>query len=231
MPSLPNELLEIIIGHVRGPSSNHRTRRDLGNLRLASKRLNGIATPFLFRTIPLWISLKSLQNLTAVSEHESISKCVTGIYISLLSFNPDTYRRNVNIMEEELERKCKTLNDFQLTVTKYNQTLKSYMDTTEALLSNGYALKVLVRNFSSLPNLNRAKIILDDRRSGAIELEAAFQFMSGRGLCWDGHDTLRLFFTALEQAGTQLKVIISTSFQWKQPPALRVLIYEITTQI
>ena len=68
MDRLPPELLTKIVDHT-GTDDDHGCRRELKGIRFLTRSLSNIATARLFRTLPLWISQQSLQNLKDVSEH------------------------------------------------------------------------------------------------------------------------------------------------------------------
>ncbi len=69
MERLPQELLRLLLENVK-------SSRDLQAIRLVNKALAAAANPFLFRTIPVWLSLRSLQSLTFVSEHSELASYV-----------------------------------------------------------------------------------------------------------------------------------------------------------
>ena len=65
---LPAETLNKIIDEV-AVYDDYLSRADLRSLRLSCRRLAILAASRLFETIPLWISIHSLENLAAISEH------------------------------------------------------------------------------------------------------------------------------------------------------------------
>jgi hypothetical protein len=69
LQTLPQELLRLLLENVK-------SSRDLQAIRLVNKALAAAANPFLFRTIPVWLSLRSLQSLTFVSEHSELASYV-----------------------------------------------------------------------------------------------------------------------------------------------------------
>ena len=71
MYRLPRELLEIVVSSI-GTGDDYASREDLKSLRLVTKTLTEIAAVPLFRTLPLWISLKSLQNLSDIADHPQL---------------------------------------------------------------------------------------------------------------------------------------------------------------
>ena len=68
---LPAELLHNILQRL-APSDDNVHRLALRNLRLMNRLLADLAAPLLFDTIPLWLSLQSLTNLSRLSEHEHL---------------------------------------------------------------------------------------------------------------------------------------------------------------
>ena len=71
MQCLPAEVLRMILSWLTAVDT-YEVRCALARLRLVSKWLNDTVTPYYFHTIPLWMSMKSLENLTAVSEHSQM---------------------------------------------------------------------------------------------------------------------------------------------------------------
>lgn len=69
MERLPQELLRFLVEDIE-------PTRDLQAIRLVNKALAAAANPFLFHTIPVWLSLKSLQRLTSLSEHSGLASHV-----------------------------------------------------------------------------------------------------------------------------------------------------------
>ncbi|KAG8530224.1 uncharacterized protein KY384_004724 [Bacidia gigantensis] len=77
MESLPPEVLLAIAEHVPTSSKNDdkfTSQYNLGDLRLVNKAWSDAASPAMFATIPLWIGSKSLQNLTAISQHAAFPR-------------------------------------------------------------------------------------------------------------------------------------------------------------
>ncbi|KAF6239779.1 hypothetical protein HO173_002325 [Letharia columbiana] len=78
MDRLPQELLRFIVEDVAYES--------LEPLRLVNKALAAAAAPFLFEVIPLWIGVRSLERLTATSEHPQLSQYPKQIILSPMRF-------------------------------------------------------------------------------------------------------------------------------------------------
>ena len=68
MKNIPAEITETIVAHV-GKYDDYLSRQDLRNLRLVNQHFSQFATPVLFRTVPFWLGLSSLEHLTLISEH------------------------------------------------------------------------------------------------------------------------------------------------------------------
>lgn len=68
MDTLPQETLDLVLAPL-ADFSDVDSKITLCNLRLTCKRLADAAAPHLFISIPLWISLKSLQRLGELSIH------------------------------------------------------------------------------------------------------------------------------------------------------------------
>lgn len=78
METLPRELVRAII--------RDQSREDLHNVRLVNRIFAAEASPFLFHTVPVWISLKSLDHFTCLSEHPILSQYVEKVVFSPLRF-------------------------------------------------------------------------------------------------------------------------------------------------
>lgn len=68
MDRLPLEIIKMVVEYI-DTEDDWAVREDLKSLRLVTRQLSDLVTPSLFRTIPLWISLQSLQNLSDIAEH------------------------------------------------------------------------------------------------------------------------------------------------------------------
>ena len=68
MDRLPTEILTMIVDDVTR-HDDPVTRAALAGLRRSCKRLADLATPYLFKTLPLWLGASSLSNLAEASRH------------------------------------------------------------------------------------------------------------------------------------------------------------------
>ena len=68
MDRLPPELNKIILNYLN-TEDDWSVGEDLKSLRLVTKSLSALVTPALFRKVSLWISVKSLQNLSNIAKH------------------------------------------------------------------------------------------------------------------------------------------------------------------
>jgi len=73
MDKLAPELFKMVMQEVVEPQyDDHVSRRNLCNLRLVNQFFAAYIAPTLFYTIPLWVGIKSLQNLTDIAEHPQL---------------------------------------------------------------------------------------------------------------------------------------------------------------
>ena len=75
LSSFPPELVKKIVDYL--------PRADLPAARFMNKQFKAIANPRLFDTIPLWISQKSLESLTDLSNHLELR-----LYVERIVFSP-----------------------------------------------------------------------------------------------------------------------------------------------
>ena len=68
MDTLPQETLDLMLAPL-ADYSDVDSKTTLCNLRLTCERLADAVAPHLFTSVPLWISLKSLQRLGELSIH------------------------------------------------------------------------------------------------------------------------------------------------------------------
>lgn len=71
MDKSPLEILEMIIDEM-AIYNDYTSRLDLCSLRMTSKRLAETAAPALFRNVPLWIGMSSLEKLSKIAEHKQL---------------------------------------------------------------------------------------------------------------------------------------------------------------
>ena len=72
MERLPREILSLLVEKIAAPATDYDTWADVAALRRTSKTMASVATPAVFRTVPLWMSLKSLRNLNAIAENPQL---------------------------------------------------------------------------------------------------------------------------------------------------------------
>lgn len=71
MDRLPPELVQLLV-EVVALKDDYASRESLKGLRLLNRAYNATATPVLFKTVGLWLSLQSLDHLTKISSHHSL---------------------------------------------------------------------------------------------------------------------------------------------------------------
>ena len=169
MDKLPNELLAFVL--------TGQTKRDLKALRLVNRTLAAAVTPELFNSVSAWISVRSLQNLTNLSEHPELSPLVRKLTISPLRivFLPgNPYSQLKECIKETLELKHSYLNAYELGVTKFLAAHGSYIEEQDLLSERSLDVKILSRILDKFMHLGELAVNYFDNVTGAKELNEAF---------------------------------------------------------
>ena len=69
MERVPREILLLVVEKIAPQATDFDAWADLAALRRTSKAIAAVATPAVFRAIPLWLSLKSLRSLDVIAEN------------------------------------------------------------------------------------------------------------------------------------------------------------------
>ena len=72
MERLPREILLLVVEKIAPQATDCDAWADLATLRRTSKAMAAVATPAVFRAVPLWLSLKSLRSLNAIAENPEL---------------------------------------------------------------------------------------------------------------------------------------------------------------
>lgn len=72
MDRLPREILLLLVENIAPSTTNYDNWADVAALRRTSKAMAAVATPAVFRTVSLWMSLKSLRSLNAIAENPQL---------------------------------------------------------------------------------------------------------------------------------------------------------------
>lgn len=200
MDRLPQEILRLIAEEVAYES--------LEPLRLVNKAFAAAAAPFLFRSIPLWIGVRSLERLTAISEHPQLSQYPKEIFFSPFAFliyeNDIAYRDKV---EGLLRQQHISASMCALTVAKHMSAHRSYTEMQRFLSLNALDFKILSKAFSQLPHLEALLIDLSEFTIGAAELINAFGVFNAEDLLTiDCLHTLDVLVKSLAASGIKIKV-------------------------
>ncbi|KAG8530222.1 uncharacterized protein KY384_004722 [Bacidia gigantensis] len=223
MDKLPPEVLQMIIANVSYRPEPHDDdfafQYFLGSLRLVNRAFADATIPSLFSTIPLWIGSKSLQNLTAISEHPVISKYVKVIHFSNLQ--PEIFNLQISkdhTLPIETRIKAEALNnDIDLAPTdldfqQYFASRARWVENETRLSRSDEAKKVLIKAFGRLNNLRDFSIVLQSPWIGAKEVNQAFKEIEISDITFSASRPLEIALEALDQPWTQL-----TSFQIMKP--------------
>ncbi|KAL9630256.1 MAG: hypothetical protein Q9164_006512 [Protoblastenia rupestris] len=204
MDRLPQELIKVIVGYVH-VSDNYSCRMDLCNLRLVNKTFAFVVTSELFHTVPLWIGVSGLQNLTNISEHPQLSQLVRKIAFSPLRFvEQDDKVGNRARMKRVLERDSITLNNSDLRLVKYESAYKGFLMAQDCLEEQGSDSKILTRALRQLPQICNIEVILQSNWIGAKEISQAFGTTHGEECEFYCEHTLPVLFQSLFDASRKL---------------------------
>ena len=72
MDRLPREVILLVVEKIAPQATDFDAWADLAALRRTSKAMAAVATPAVFRAVPLWLSLKSLRSLNAIAENPQL---------------------------------------------------------------------------------------------------------------------------------------------------------------
>ena len=201
MDRLPQELLNLIAEVVN--------YEDLEPLRLVNKAFAAAAAPLLFKVIPLWISIRSLERLTAISEHPQLCCYPREIFFSplrFIDFEDDTgYEKDVKLwLEEKIQ--CSPIVHVH-TLAKHMSTYHSYIGAQRLLSHNEWDIKILSRAFSLLSRVEILHVACFDRYIGLPELMHAFSgYLDPYLLTNNYHHTLPVLVQALAASSLKIKV-------------------------
>ena len=127
LTSLPPEILTIITSCL--------PREDLLAARFISKIIFvDAAAPRLFRIIPLWISLKSLESLTSLALHSPLAVHVDEIGFSPIQINDEGYKSSqLAEIKKSIEFRTDSISSAGLLYGKYKSAFYSYTDAQRHL--------------------------------------------------------------------------------------------------
>ena len=215
MDRLPQELLRLIVQDIPNES--------LEPLRLVNKAFAAAAAPSLFKSIPIWISVRSLERLTAISEHPQLRKYPKEIFFSPFSFidyeNDILYQDKI---QDFLEHKHQYLSHSMrtLALAKHMSAYRGYIEMQRLLSMNALDVTILSRAFSQLPNFETLQVGLWDSSIGSAEVAHAFgPFNPGDLLTFDCSHTLPVLIKALAASATKIKAfkLVGESFRSYRP--------------
>ena len=216
MDRLPQELLRDIVQDVPYES--------LEPLRLVNKAFAAAAAPSLFKCIPIWISVRSLERLTAISEHPQLHKYPKQIFFSPLSFidyeNDNLYEASI---QDFLEHKHQYLSHTRraLALSKHMSAYRGYIEMQRFLSMNAMDVTILSQAFSQFPCLETLQVGLWDPTIGSAEVAHAFGiFNPGDLLTFDCSHTLPVLMKALAASATKIKAfkLVGESFRSYRSP-------------
>lgn len=200
MDRFPQELLRLIVEDVDYES--------LEPLRLVNKAFAAAAAPLLFEVIPLWIGVRSLERLTAISEHPQLSHYPKQIIFSPMRFvEYEADAHYSDKVKDWLEYQPASLSMHTLTMAKHMSAYRSYIEAQRLLSSKDVDVKILARAFSQLPRLESLHVDYWDTIIGSGELTHAFgAFKAEDLLSNDCQYTLPTLMKALAASFVKIKV-------------------------
>ena len=220
MDRLPQELLRLIVQDVPYES--------LEPLRLVNKAFAAAAAPPLFKSIPIWLGVRSLERLTAISEHPQLCKYPKEIFFSPFSFidyeNDVLYEDKI---QDYLEHKHQYLSHSMrtLALAKHMSAYRGYIEMQRLLSTNALDVTLLSRAFSQLTHLETLQVGLWDPTIGSAEVAHAFgTFNPGDLLTFDCSHTLPVLIKALAASATKIKAfkLVGESFRSYHSPSKNV---------
>lgn len=200
MDRFPQELVRLVVEEVGYEC--------LEPLRLVNKAFAAAAAPFLFEVIPVWIGVRSLERLTAISEHSQLCQYPKRIVSSPIRFidykDGNLYKKKV---KKWLEYQPASLSVHALTLAKHMSAYRSYIEAQRALSLESLDVKILSRAFSKLPHLEILHVDFWDTAIGSGELTHAFgPFLAEPLLTNDCQHTLPTFIKALAASSAKIRV-------------------------
>lgn len=200
MDRIPQEIVRLIVEKVAYES--------LEPLRLVNKAFAAAAAPFLFEVIPLWISVRSLERLTAISEHSQLCQYPKRIVFSPIRFieynEPNLYKRKV---KDWLEYQPASLSVHALALAKHTSAHRSYIEAQRLLALESLDVKIMSRAFSQLPHLEIVHVDYWDTAIGSNELIHAFgAFKAETLITCDCRYTLPTLIKALAASSANIRV-------------------------
>ena len=211
MDRLPHELLLLIAQEVPYES--------LEPLRLVNRAFAATAAPHLFKSIPIWINVSSMERLAAIAEHPQLSKYPKEIFFSPISFidheNRTLYQDRIKvILEQRHPHRSSSMR--ALAIAKHMSAYRGYVSMQRFLSMNALDVAILSTVFSQLPNLETLQIGLWDPTIGSAEVLRAFGTFNPRYLLTFGcSHTLPILIKALAKSTTNIKALklVGNSFR------------------
>ncbi|KAG8530223.1 uncharacterized protein KY384_004723 [Bacidia gigantensis] len=195
----------MIIKEVSIPGTNHDDRfkpqYDLGHVRLVNKRFADATSPLLFSTIPLWIGLKSVQKLIAISKHPLLSKYVHTIQFSTLQF---TGTPSEHLGSTENLFTYSYSNDYLFKDLQACSTNLKYAAEQAALHTGEFAKSALTKALEQFDSLRVFSIVLQSPWIGAKEVNQAFSEFHTADITFNDEKPLIVALKALDESGRKL---------------------------
>ena len=122
---IPTEIVKSIVDYL--------PRADLPATRFISKEFNVVASPCLFQIVPLWLSIKSLDNLTTLSRHPF------RMYVEEMTFSPLRVLEYVDeskiLLEVKslLEHESDSMSQTALRYEKYRSAYQAFINAQRYL--------------------------------------------------------------------------------------------------
>ena len=190
-------------------------RQDLFSVRFVNKALASAAAPRLFEVIPLWLGVDSLDRLTCLSEHQTLSTYVNEIYCSPIHFLKSTEADNyAHRYREWLDYHDMSISKSLLVSAKHLSAYKSYMEGQRLLAKTDADVKILTATFKKLPKLESIVIDWNNSTIGLKSITHDFGMLHpGILLSYDCKRLLSVVFRALVASHRTLRSLCLGYYQ------------------
>ena len=202
MDRLPQELLCLVVQNIE-----HGNADALRSSRLVNKALSAAATPLLFEVVTVWIGVRSLERLTAISEHPQLSRYPRNIIFSPVRFidyeDDNLYRDKVKNLPEH---RFGSPNRSALLLAKHMSVYRSCIEMQRQLSLNALDVAILAKAFSQLPRLSNLDFDNDGPWIGGEELIRSFgTFKATDLLTCDCYHTYQVLVEAMAASPIKFK--------------------------
>ncbi|KAG8528592.1 uncharacterized protein KY384_006279 [Bacidia gigantensis] len=204
MEHLPEEILIGVIDLLEH-SIYPEHKVGLLGLRQTSKKFARLAAPAVFKAVPVWIGVKSLQRLHDLSHNERVAQHVQKLRFSTLQIQePVPNHPDLDIPEEELCLDTTSQGSHLMRVANYEAKYAQYYKGQSVLYERKIASQILRQALNRLPRLCHIEVYLSCHIIGAKELRSDFGAITHEEYFWDSEATLPILLDALEDCSSSI---------------------------